>query len=212
MGRIVIKVCGITEERDAVEASLLGVDAVGFHFFPGSPRRVDPDVARRVVERLPVFVTKVGVFMDQPLIEVLEISRRVGLTALQVQGSESPEYCAALRPLAWYRALPASDDSTTLALRSYACTTFLLRASPEGDSVDWRRVRGLSIYGRILIGGGLDEANVAEAIEQAEPYGVDVTSGVEFAPGKKDLDRLEAFVESVRRVEQEHRGKPGKRS
>lgn len=207
MTRVVIKICGITEERDALEATRLGVDALGFNFWQKSPRYVEPEAARRIVERLPVFVAKVGVFVDEPIIRMLEIARQVGLTAAQLHGNEPPRTGAALAPLAWYKALRVGPAFTPEDLAEYPCTTFLLDGFgpeiPGGTGVvfEWRRARALSVYGRILIAGGLDPVNVGMAIEDARPYGVDVASGVEIAPGKKDLDRLELFVEAVRRAE-----------
>src|SRR4029079_6778649 len=102
--RVVVKLCGVTEQRDAIEAAHLGVDAIGFHFTEGGPRYVDPEVARGIVERLPVFLAKVGVFVDDPIIRVLEVARRVGLTAIQLGGREAPSLCGALAPLPWYKA------------------------------------------------------------------------------------------------------------
>ncbi len=207
MSRTRVKVCGITEERDAVECVLLGVDALGFNFWPRSPRFIEPESARRIVERLPALVAKVGVFVDAPLIRVLEVARSVGLTAVQLHGDESPSYGASLAPLAWYKALRVGPAFEAEALERYPCNTFLLDGSSPasrggtGARFDWRRARTLSVYGRILVAGGLDPTNVALAIEQARPYGVDVASGVEVAPGKKDLDRVEAFVEAVRRAD-----------
>jgi phosphoribosylanthranilate isomerase len=207
VSRIVVKVCGITEERDAVEAALLGVGALGFHFSPGSPRSIDPDEARRIVERLPAFVARVGVFEGVPLIRVLEIARRVGLTAIQVDGEESPAFCESIRPLVWYKSLGVGPGFDADAFEGYACTTFRLAwpddsGPPDDPTVPgWRHARAFSVHGRILIAGGLTPANVEAAIEEARPYGVDVLSGVEFAPGKKNLDRLEDFVEAVRRAE-----------
>ena len=203
MSRTVVKVCGITEERDAVEAGLLGADALGFHFFPDSSRYVDPDAAKRICERLPPLLSRVGVFRDEPLIRVLEIVRHVGLTAVQIHGREPGGVSESLAPLAWYKALDVDGRFDAEQLKSYSCRTFLLRARRESGVAPfpWGRARGLSIYGRIMIGGGLDPSVVGMAIEDARPYGVDVLASVEFAPGKKDLDRLELLLEAVRRAE-----------
>lgn len=207
MRRLLIKVCGITEERDALEAVELGVDALGFNFWPESPRYVTPQAARRIVERLPAFVTKVGVFVDDEPWRIGLVTREVGLTAAQLHGDEPPEACAELAPLAWYKAFRVGPQFRPETLGEYACTTYLLDGwRPEwpggtGARFDWRRARHLSIYGRIVIAGGLDPGNVESAIEQARPYGVDVASGVEFAPGKKDVDKIEAFVLAVRNTE-----------
>lgn len=207
MNRVLVKVCGITEERDALECAYLGVDAIGFNFWPGSPRYIEPSEARRIAERLPVFLAKVGVFVNEAPIRILEIARQVGLTAVQLHGEEPPNLCATLAPLPWYKALRVGPGFDPALLDAYPCTTFLLdgydpeRPGGSGRTFDWRIARPLGLRGRILIAGGLDPSNVGAAIAQARPYGVDVSSGVEFVPGKKDLDRLERFVEAVRRAE-----------
>ncbi len=207
MSRVLVKVCGITEERDAIDASLLGVDALGFHFSDGSPRRIDPEDARRILERLPAFVAKVGVFSGQPIIRVLEIARRVGLTAVQLDGDETPAFCESLRPIAWYKTLRVAAGFSSDAFEGYACTTFRLDWSHAGGAPGtagipgWRHARALAVHGRILISGTLDPENVEAAIAEARPYGVDATTGVEFVPGKLNLDRVEDFVAAVRRAE-----------
>jgi phosphoribosylanthranilate isomerase len=207
VSRLVVKVCGITEERDAIEAALLGVDALGFHFSEQSPRRIEPEEARRIIERLPAMVAKVGVFAGEPLIRVLEIARKVGLTAFQIDGDEGPAFCEALRPFSWYKTLRVVPGFSSDAFQGYACSTFLLDWSSAGGTPGdggvpgWRHARAFSVHGRILISGGLDAGNVEAAIEEARPYGVDATSEIEVAPGKKNLDRLEDFVAAVRRAE-----------
>ena len=207
MKRVVVKVCGITEERDAIEAVHLGVDALGFHFWPQSPRYVEPAAVRRIVERLPAFVHRVGVFVNDPLIRVLEVAREAGLTAIQFHGEEIPSLCAAVAPMPWIKAVRVGPAFDPDALSRYATTTYLLDGRREatdvagGAAFEWRRARAWSVFGNLVIGGGLDPTNVAMAIEDARPYGVDVVSGVEILPGKKDLDRLELFVEAVRRAE-----------
>jgi phosphoribosylanthranilate isomerase len=211
VSRVVVKVCGITEERDAVEAALLGVDALGFHFSRGSARYIEPEEARRIAERLPAFVAKVGVFAKEPLIRVLEIARQVGLTALQIDGDETSAFCESLGPTAWYKSVEFGPAFTADAFEGYRCTTFRLAWSGIGDTETdpaipgWRLARAFSVHGRILIAGGLSPGNVETAIEDARPYGVDVLSGIEFAPGKKNLDRLEDFVDAVRRAERRFR-------
>lgn len=206
MKRVVVKVSGITEERDAIEAVHLGVDVLGFHFRPEDPRYVEPALVRRIVDKLPAFVHRVGVFVNDPLIRVLEVAREARLTAIQFQGEEIPSLCAAVQPLPWIKAVRVGPGFDPEALSRYATTTYLLDARREEEALpgapfEWRRARLWSVYGKLLIGGGLDPTNVAMAIEDARPYGVDVVSGVEILPGKKDLDRLELFVEAVRRAE-----------
>ena len=209
--RIMVKVCGITEERDAVEAVHLGVDALGFDLRPSSPRYVEPDLVHHIVSRLPVFVSTVGVFADQPLIRVLETARRAGVGILQFNGKESPSLCAGAAPYPWIRAFRVVPEFDEDDLAYFKATTYLLDARQESTMstdapFEWRRARSLALHGRIVIAGHLEPANIGLAIEDARPYGVDLVSEVEFAPGKKDLDRLELLLAAVRRAERRIRG------
>jgi phosphoribosylanthranilate isomerase len=203
--RIMVKVCGVTEERDAHECVHLGVDALGFDFRPESPRYVDPEVVRHIVSRLPVFVPTVGVFADLPLIRVLETARRAGVSLLQFNGEESPSICLGATPFPWLRAFRVGNNFDAEDLTKYATTTYLIDARREVHSVEppfeWRRARALGMYGRIVIAGDLQPSHIGLAIDDARPYGVDILSEVEVAPGKKDLDRLELLLDAVRRAE-----------
>jgi len=204
--RVAIKVCGITEERDAEDAVHLGADALGFDFRPGSPRAIDPALARLIVDRLPAFVTTVGVFADAPLIRVIETARRSGVALVQFQGAVSPAHCLGVAPYRWIKAFRVDASFDPRALSAYPATTYLVDTRVDGladpaKPFEWRRVRSWSTYGRIVIGGSLAPSLVGMAIEDARPYGVDVLEEVEVAPGKKDLDRLELFIQAVRRAE-----------
>jgi len=204
--RIAVKVCGVTEERDAQEAVHLGVDALGFDFRPGSPRYADPDLVHRIVSRLPAFVATVGVFADLPLIRVLETARRAGVGLLQFHGKERPATCAGAAPYRWIKAFRVGPDFDVDDLSYYRTTTYLLDARRDGalasePTFEWRRARSLATYGRIVIAGNLEPAHIGLAIDDARPYGVDILSEVEVAPGKKDLDRLELLLQAVRRAE-----------
>jgi phosphoribosylanthranilate isomerase len=204
--RIVVKVCGITEERDAQEAVHLGVDALGFDFREGGPRYIDPDLAHRIVARLPAFVTTVGVFADLPLIRVLETARRSGVGLLQFHGNETPSTCAGAAPYRWVKAFRVGPKFEAEDLSHFETTTYLLDArgegAPPGEApFEWRRARSLALRGRILIAGNLEPAHIGLAIDDARPYGVDILSEAEIAPGKKDLDRLELLIAAVRRAE-----------
>ncbi len=212
--RIAVKVCGITEERDAHEAVHLGVDALGFDFREGSPRYADPALVRRIIERLPALVATVGVFADEPLIRVLETARRSGVSLLQFHGGESPSTCLGAAPYRWIKAFRVGTSFDADDLTYYGTTTYLLDARREGafasePPFEWRRARGYAMYGRIIIGGNLEPTQIGMAIEDARPYGVDVLSEVEVAPGKKDLDRLELLLEAVRRAERRIAGESG---
>jgi phosphoribosylanthranilate isomerase len=204
--RIMVKVCGITEERDAQESVHLGVDALGFDFRQGSPRYVEADLVHRIVSRLPVFVSTVGVFADEPLIRVLETARRAGVGVLQFHGKESPSTCAGATPYPWVRAFRVGPEFDADDFSYYATTTYLLDARREGalgsePPFEWRRARSLAVYGRIVIAGSLEPSSIGLAIDDARPYGVDILSECEVAPGKKDLDRLELLLDAVRRAE-----------
>ncbi len=204
---MLVKVCGIRDERDALDCVHVGVDVLGFHLWPDSARAIEPRDARRIVERLPAWTVKVGVFADEDPARIRQVAREVGLNAVQLHGDESPEECASLAPLVWFKAFRVGARFRPEALARYACTTYLLdgwkptgMASPT-EGFDWVRAKGLALHGRIVISGGLDPESVGLAVEHAVPYGVDVASGVEFAPGKKDVDRVEAFVKAVREAE-----------
>jgi phosphoribosylanthranilate isomerase len=198
-----IKVCGITEERDAIEAVHFGVDAVGFVFWKRSPRYISPREAGRIAAKLPPFVTRVGVFVDETPDAVMDAVYAAGLTALQFHGEETPEQCRRFT-VSWYKAFPMGPDFDPESLSRYACTTYLLDG-PAGEArggsgrvADWTAASAARRFGRIILAGGLDPGNVAEAIETARPYAVDVSSGIEVVPGKKDIDKLEELVTRVR--------------
>jgi phosphoribosylanthranilate isomerase len=203
--RVVVKVCGITEERDAHEAVHLGVDALGFDFRPESPRYVETDLARSIIERIPSFVTAVGVFADAPLIRVMDTARAAGIGLIQFHGEEHPGTCQAAAPLRWIKAFRVGPDFDPGVLSAYPSTTYLLDARREpgtpGPLLEWRKARTWSAYGRLMLAGNFELAHVGMMIEDARPYGLDVLSEVEVAPGKKDLDRLELLIDAVRRAE-----------
>ena len=206
MRHVVIKFCGITREADALEAARLGVNALGFNFWPESPRFLQPETARRIAQLLPPFVARVGVFVNEEPGRIREIVDQVGLSVVQLHGDETPELCSSLEPLIVFKALRMGPDFRAEEMARYPCRTFLLDGwSPQvpggtGKTVDWPRVRGLSEYGNIILAGGLNPDNVALAIERAKPYGVDVASGIERAPGEKDQERMAEFVDAVRGV------------
>ena len=202
-----IKICGITNLEDALLAAELGADALGFIFYPKSPRKVAPEAARQIIAQLPPFVASVGVFVDEAAAVVQELAARVGLDWVQLHGQESPEYCRnlgrrvikgfrirdaeSLRPLADYR-----GSAQALLLDTYKQG----QVGGTGTAFDWQLAREAKKYGRIILAGGLTADNVAQAIRVARPQAVDTASGTEAAPGKKDPAKLRAFFESVRGV------------
>lgn len=199
-----VKVCGIKNIETALYAAECGADALGFVFAP-SRRRVTPDEAREIVRRLPRSIWKVGVFVDEDPEVVSETASYCGLDTLQFHGSESPEYCRrfSLRVLKALRVrgdrfFPDPDRYSTFA---YVLDTYVEgMAGGTGRSFKWGLARRVDSGRRVIIAGGLSPENVARALEEANPYGVDVSSGVE-TDGEKDCEKIRLFIEEVRRWE-----------
>lgn len=197
-----VKICGITNLEDAQAAVEWGADALGFVFAP-SPRQVTPRQVSQIVTKLPPFVYKVGVFVDQKLEEVQEIMSACGLDLAQLHGSESPDYCEALFPRV-IKSFRVKDESVLTLLPQYKANAYLLdsydiiRKGGTGHSFDWQIAKQATRYGPIILSGGLNPDNVLQAISLVQPYAVDVSSGVEASPGKKDHNRLRAFLRVVK--------------
>jgi len=198
-----IKVCGITRLDDALRAADLGVDALGFVFWPGSPRYVPPRDAAAIASALPPFVATVGVFVDQPLDEIRTIAAGVGLSAIQLHGEEPPGMWTSL-PGRCIRAIGvgAGFDPVALAALPPSVWPLLDAHDRERRGGTGRRDRlgprrGGGRARRIILAGGLGPSNIRLAVARVRPFAVDVSSGVEREPGIKDMDRLRAFVEGV---------------
>ena len=201
-----IKICGITNLEDALLAVDLGADALGFIFYPKSPRTVAPAAALAIIAQLPPLVTTVGVFVDEDAAAVQDLAARVGLDWVQLHGQESPEYCRSLgrRVIKGFR---VQDQHSLTALAAYrgAAQALLLdtykkgQIGGTGETFDWALAREARKFGPIILAGGLNPENVAQAIAAAQPQAVDVASGVESAPGKKDPEKLKRFFAAVRR-------------
>jgi phosphoribosylanthranilate isomerase len=200
---VLIKVCGITRMDDADAAVAAGASALGFNFWPGSPRFIDPHRARAIVASLPPFVTAVGVFVNQPVEHVNGVAALARVGALQLHGDETVDYAARLvRPV--LKALPVDDGAgASLGDAWPARVTLLLdvhdveRRGGTGRTVDWTRAAAIASRRRAILAGGLTPDNVAGAVARVRPFGIDVSSGVERAPGVKDHGRLRAFFEAV---------------
>ncbi|MBI4537834.1 MAG: phosphoribosylanthranilate isomerase [candidate division NC10 bacterium] len=197
-----VKICGITSAGDAEAAVRSGADALGFVFVPGTPRHVSAEAAAEIVAALPPFVTPVGVFLDQPREEILACISRCGLQAVQLHGRESPELSRAM-PLPVIKGLRIRDRESLSPLLCYPARAFLLDSHVEGapggtgTAFPWELAIGLASRAPIILAGGLTPGNVAEAVRRVRPYGVDVSSGVERAPGRKDHRKLEEFIANV---------------
>jgi len=199
-----IKICGITNLDDALLASALGADALGFIFYARSPRQVDTEAARQIIGQLPPFVAAVGVFVDEAAAVVQEVAARAGLDWVQLHGQESPDYCRSLgrKVIKGFR-IQDEDSLRWLADYQGAAQALLLdtykkgQVGGTGEIFDWQLARKAKKYGRIILAGGLTSENVAQAIGTAGPAAVDAASGTEAAPGKKDPAKLRAFFEAV---------------
>jgi phosphoribosylanthranilate isomerase len=200
-----VKICGITSEEDALLAVALGANALGFVFAP-SPRQMSPDAVAAIVRRLPREILTLGVFRDELPARVVETVFRSGLRGAQLHGRESATVTAAVRRELPFvvKAFMAGQDAISLAA-SYEMDALLLDAPSPGSGVvfDWRLAEGAPARHRLILAGGLTADNVAQAIAQVHPFGVDVSSGVESSPGRKDPRRLREFIRAARSGEQE---------
>lgn len=200
-----IKICGLTNLADALGAVEAGADALGFVFHPPSPRYVRPEEAREIVRRLPPFVARVGVFVDAEADRVEEIARRVGLDTLQLHGKETPEYCARFGAFRVVKAFRMDGPAALGRLKAFEPYAWLLDSyvpgvlGGTGQTFNWDLAcEAVRLGGRVLLAGGLVPDNVARAVAAVRPYAVDVSSGVESAPGRKDPVRMREFVAAAR--------------
>ena len=199
-----IKICGITNLEDALLAAELGADALGFIFYPKSPRKVDAETARSIIAQLPPFVAAVGVFVDEGAAVVQELAARVGLDWVQLHGQESPDYCRSLGRNV-IKGFRIQDEDSLRQLADYqdAVQALLLdtykkgQVGGTGEVFDWHLAREAKKFGRIILAGGLTSENVAQAIATVLPSAVDAASGTEAAPGKKDPAKLRAFFKAA---------------
>ena len=195
-----VKICGNTSEEDALLAVALGADAIGFIFAP-SPRQIAPAIAGDIVKRIPSEVLTVGVFRDESPERVIEIVSRLGLKAAQLSGSEAPEEARWIRERVPVTIKKFVAGGTSIAnAASYGADVVMLEGpNPgSGEVFDWQLSDGVPDGSRVLLAGGLTPENVGQAIAMVDPWGVDVVSGVEAAPGLKDPRKLRAFIAAAR--------------
>jgi len=198
-----VKICGNTNLDDAMAAVQAGADAVGFVFYAKSPRVVDPKTAAEIIARLPPFVVPVGVFVNEEIGTVRRIMEDCHITLAQLHGDESPDYCADLgRPV--LKAIRVRDRRDLERMTAYQVGGFVLDAFVEGRpggtgvTIDWDLAGEAQVLGPVILAGGLTPDNVLEAVRQVRPYAVDVTSGVEASPGKKDHAKVRAFITNAK--------------
>ena len=201
-----IKICGITHLTDALTAVEAGADALGFVFVPDTPRFVKPDQVAAIIAQLPPFITTVGIFVSKDSEKIRTIVERCRLDAIQLHADVTPEFCRNLDRRV-IKAVRVKDESSLSILSDYDVNAFLLDAYVEGKMggtghvLDWDLALQAKNYGRIIIAGGLNPDNAAQAVRHVMPYGVDVSSGVESQPGRKDPNKIRKFIDAVRSVE-----------
>ena len=202
---IKIKICGIRNLEDAIAAAEAGADALGFVFYPESPRFIDPGNVRHIISKLPVFITYIGVFVDEKEDVIRRILRESGIQLLQFHGSESPMLCTRFREKV-IKSIRIRDAGSIESMKMYPLDTFLLDTyhaevkGGTGKAFDWGIAEKAKEHGKIILSGGLTPSNVEEAIRRVKPYGVDVSSGVEKSPGKKDHMKIKKFIKEVKKI------------
>lgn len=198
-----VKVCGTTRLEDALWAVECGADAIGFIFYKKSPRCVTAKTAKDICSQLPPFVNRVGVFVNETADRINRIAERCGLNVVQLHGDESPGFCKKIK-VRVIKAVRVKNAASLKALSDYKVDGFLLDTYQKdhwggtGKVFDWQLARKAKKAGPVILAGGLNPRNVNDAVRQVQPYGVDVSSGVEASPGKKDRKKVKAFLKAVR--------------
>jgi phosphoribosylanthranilate isomerase len=204
-----VKICGITNWTDARRAIEAGCDALGFNFYPRSPRYIAPEAAARICSRLPKEICAVGVFVNEAAETVVQLAKAAGVGTVQLHGEERPATVKAIaRTTRVIKSFRVRSGFRSARLRAYpAAAAYLLdgfhssKRGGTGQAFEWSIARGAARYGPIVLAGGLTPENVAEAIRTALPAAVDVASGVERSPGRKDPAKLRAFLDAVASVQ-----------
>ncbi|MDO8139856.1 MAG: phosphoribosylanthranilate isomerase [Candidatus Brocadiales bacterium] len=198
-----VKICGITNNEDAQAAVEHGADALGF-VFAKSPRQLTKEQARDIIGELPPFVSPVGVFADEKADMIKEICDFCGIQTVQLHGNEQPSYLKELEGYKLIKAFRVKEEDDLKPLANYKPHAFLLDSYVKGVmggtgmTFNWEIARQAHKYGTIILSGGLTPENVKEAIQMVRPYAVDVSSGVESSPGKKDKSLVKRFIENAK--------------
>lgn len=205
-----VKVCGITNLEDARASVEAGAYALGFNFYPKSPRYIEPVHAAEIIEQLPESLLTVGVFVNEPDKESLEAAARTArVVAVQLHGDETPSFCESLNRWFVIKALRVHDEFEPVAASMFETEAILLDSfsnrvfGGSGKVFNWDVARRTSAFAKkLFLAGGLNATNVRVAIEAVRPFAVDVCSGVESSPGHKDLEKLSAFMNATRKAHQ----------
>lgn len=203
---VLVKICGVTNLDDALAALDAGADALGFNFYPRSPRYLAPEIARAIVDRLPANVLTAGVFVNEEPDAIKRIAFTAGVSALQLHGDESPEYCKALNDYYLIKVFAAGPEFKPKMVVDYDVQAIMLDAFYKGGIgggtgrlSNWSvAAKTTKLFPRLFLAGGLSAENVGEAIQLVNPYAVDACSLLERVPGRKDHERMRAFVAAVR--------------
>jgi phosphoribosylanthranilate isomerase len=202
MTKTFVKICGITNIEDALLCAQLGADALGFNFYAGSPRVIDPSKAALITSRLPSKVKKVGVFVNAGRSVIERLIHAVGLDIVQLSGDEAPEACLDY-PVEVWKAFRIEQPAHVEATRRYTIAAALLDGAPadqyggSGRAPDLTVAAELKKHHRLILAGGLGPGNIEEIVRAASPFGVDVNSGVELTPGKKDMQKVAQLLERI---------------
>ena len=190
-----VKICGITSFNDAIMAANYGASALGFIFYEKSPRYINPEILKTWISNVPSSIKKVGVFVNKDVDKVNKIAEELNLGMVQLHGDESPEYCnQMIRPV--IKVFRVNKKFDSIMLKNYQVATFLFDTYNKenhggtGESFDWQSILQLNTETPVILSGGLNADNVLEGIEVVKPSAVDVNSGVETAPGKKDEEKI----------------------
>ena len=201
--QVKVKVCGMTQLKDAAFAVQQGADAVGFIFYKNSPRSVTMNTARDIILKLPPLVDTVGVFVNESVDRINKIANYCGLDLVQLHGEESPAFCKKIQRRV-IKAFRVKDLQSVKQLEKYSVSGYLLDTFSDnahggtGKTFDWNLALPAKKIGPVILAGGLTARNILQAIRQARPYGVDVCSGVEKLPGIKDPEKVRAFLKNIR--------------
>jgi phosphoribosylanthranilate isomerase len=199
-----IKICGITNEEDALFAAGSGASALGFIFYPSSPRYIKPDAARKIIQKLPPNLVTVGVFVNESAEDVQKIFTDCGFDMIQLHGDESPEYCRQFPQARLIKAVELKNETDLQRAESYPVTAILVDSRHAGLYGGTGKIANWELAGRLkrkkplILSGGITEINVAEALQTVAPAALDINSGVEIQPGKKDPVRLKRIFDVIR--------------
>ncbi len=204
METVKVKICGLTNLNDTMDAIEMGADYLGFNFYPDSPRYILPEKAWEIFQEIPMNIPKVGVFVNEAIDQVLDLAVDLGLDVLQFHGDETPEELNALgHP--WYKAFRLKDESVLAEIPKYQCEWILVDSYSEkayggtGLSTHWDLVHRAARFGKeVILAGGLNPDNISVAVATVNPFMVDVASGVEASPGKKDRLKMEMFIQRAK--------------